>query len=253
MEGYYVENIDEYSDMISSLARYLESEVAVLLSPEEAGDLSRKAWTAFAALLPELPYIGGHDNSLTENLLGAAYEMGFYELLETKGMDLEEIGRINRRALAAYTRTKLTPEIREHLKTRVMTLDAMTKGAQLSDERRYPGDWVYRCIPPEEGDDFDFRIEYSSCAIVDLYRKKGRERYLPYICANDYAVFGEMGIFFERDRTIGNGASVCDFRFKVGGKSPRTVSKVGDLPEFMNDGSCPPDIVPPRGEAPGKR
>lgn len=226
------ETLAQYEPAMSYLGRFLEEEIALAYSKEQALLISQKARERFKALVPDLPYIGGKSNPLTENLLGAAYEMGIYEQLESMGMDLEEIGSLNRRALTHYTRWKLTPEIRSMIQSKIMTLQRFEAEAEVSQRKEYPGDWVFSCRGPKEGDNFDFEIEYSSCAIVDLYVKHGNERYLPYICANDYAVFGEMGVFFERSKTIGNGAPVCDFRFKVNGKSPKKVTSVRDLEEF---------------------
>lgn len=224
----------EAYEAISSLAFFLDEEISQIFSEEESLEISENTMKRFKKLLPQLPYIGGKENPLTENLLGASYEMGIYEELEQIGLDLEEIARLNRNALISYTRKKMTAETRAILKSRVFTPERFISEAELSQKKRYPGDWIFRCILPGENDHFDFGIEYSSCAIADLYKNCGKTRYLPYICANDYAVFGEMGIFLERTKTIGNGAALCNFRFTLEGKKPRTVCRVRDLEEFGN-------------------
>ena len=41
----------------------------------------------------------------------------------------------------------------------------------------------------------------------------GHEDYVPYLCLTDYAKYKALNIQLERTKTIGNGESICDFRF----------------------------------------
>ncbi|QVL36354.1 L-2-amino-thiazoline-4-carboxylic acid hydrolase [Aminirod propionatiphilus] len=217
-----------YETRLRFLAACLEVEAERLLPRGEALNVTEKAWERFVALLPELPYIGGEDNPLTENLLGAAYEMGFYELLEERGLDVEAVAAVNRAALALYTRQKCPPEGRAAMREAFFRAPS---GGPDGPRKAFDGDWAARRVEPGEGDGFDFGVDYSRCAIVDLYRSRGAQRFLPYLCANDYAVFEELGLCLERTETIGNGASRCDFRFRREGR-PRHVERVDGLAEF---------------------
>ncbi len=140
----------------------------------------------------------------------------------------EAVAAVNRAALALYTRQKCPPERRAAMRE---TFFGAPSGGPEGPRKAFDGDWIARRVKPCEGDAFDFGVDYSRCAIVDLYRSRGAERFLPYLCANDYAVFEELGLCLDRTETIGNGASRCDFRFRREG-TPRHVKRVDSLPEF---------------------
>ncbi len=234
-ESYYVAKIEKIEGKITLLAECFRKHLAPFFSAEKTHSILQEAWTTFLCLLPELPFIGGDANPLTENLLGAAYELGMYSILENEGFSLAEISAVNQMALGEYTCEKMPPELLQRIRTKDVFCENIRRTAAFSQRRTHPGDWVSECVEAGESDDFDIGVDYTKCAIVELYTKHGKERYLPYLCANDFAVFGAMGIHIERTQTIGNGASVCDFRFRIDGErdpKPGAVVDVEKLPEF---------------------
>ena len=54
----------------------------------------------FAALLPQIPYIGGDENRLTEDLYLSAAMLAFYQALKVHGKSVEDVARLRRETLA---------------------------------------------------------------------------------------------------------------------------------------------------------
>ena len=87
--------------------------------------------------------------------------------------------------------------------------------AALSQERRYPGDWVREHVEGD-GDVFEWGMDYTECGIVKFLRSQGADELAPYLCLTDYALFGALGIELTRTMTLAEGYEKCDFRFKRG-------------------------------------
>lgn len=239
----YLDKLEIYKEMISPLMCGIVNAMCLNIPEKQAIEIASLAWEAFIDILPETPYIGGENNPLTESLLGAAYEMGFYSLMEQRGYELERISEIDRNATRDSTKKKIEILGLESLRNSVMDKDELQRGIELFKRMGYKDNWVYEVVEPGEKDDFEIGINYTKCPIVDLFKKHGKERYIPYICANDYPFFGEMGISLERTQTLGNGDPVCDFRFKINNESGSQNSrKAESLTELDRDDflPCPP-------------
>lgn len=232
-DNYYVNNKVEILELLSGLENELKNELVKKFTPHESKEILKAANNRFLRILPDLPYIGGDSNYLTENLLGTAYEMGFYEELENRGLTLKEISFINQKALFKFTEKRMNFIIRWYVRNFAMTEENYRKGAAESQKKQYKGDSVYEVVESGPDDNFDIGINFTECAIVKLFKHYKKERYLPYICLNDYATYGAMGVELNRTQTISNGAKICDFRFKVKGK--RNIKEgwpPESLPEF---------------------
>jgi hypothetical protein len=226
---YYIKRKDDLTNFISSLEHYLGNELKKYSA--EGIDFSvilRAAKEKFIRLLPELPFIGEKNPNL-KSLIGAAYEMGLYEILEKEGFSLKEISYINQKALYKLTKEKTNVSSLLAIKNSITTKEYYKKEALISQKKKYAGDWVYESVEPHKKDNFDMGINYTECGLVKLFETYGKERYLPYICLNDYAIFGAMDIQLKRTQTLANGGCMCDFRFKTeGGKI-----KKGWPPEYF--------------------
>jgi hypothetical protein len=212
--NYYLRTKNKWIKLLSKLEICLEDILKTHFSKEIVKNILSVTRDKFIKILPDLPYIG-KNNHIIESLIGAAYEMGLYEILEKKGLTLKKISYINQRALYDFTKKRINPFTLYLIKNFAMTRKNYKKGALLSQKKTYHGDWVYEYIEPGKEETFDIGINFTECGIVKLLKKFGKEKYLPFICLNDYATYGAMGIKLERTKTIGNGAAYCDFRFKL--------------------------------------
>ena len=210
----YLENLESYAVSVRLFESCLSGAMEALMPADEIGRILGEAWKAFVAILPEVPYIGGRDNPLTEDLLGAAYEMGFYSLLEGRGWELEEISRIDKAASREMVRRKIAALGLEAARGFVLDAEALERGSEAFRKMAFPDNWVYEAVVPGSNERFDTGINYTKCPIVGLYCKFGKEKLLPFICSNDFPVFEEMGVSLERSQTLAEGAPMCDFRFR---------------------------------------
>lgn len=232
---YYLENIDRLRETISGLQGVMAKYMEPLMSWDEIKKINEKSWLVFSKLLPEVPFIGGDDNPLTKNLIGAIYEMCFYETMEEAGYEIGQISNIDRNTLRDVTRHKVGIYGLEGMRNFVMDKEEAKIGAERSQKREFDNDWIYEYVEPCDKDSFALGIDYTKCPVVDFFKAHGKERYLPYICANDYPIFKEMGISLLRTQTIGNGAPICDFRFSI--QDPQSIEELQDvrqLEEFRN-------------------
>ena len=226
-------DIETCKKIILPFKNCMEKAMEKLIPGEEINEISGKVWDAFISLLPEVPYIGGERNPLNANLIGAAYEMCFYTLMEERGYDPGQISAIDQRASREITRMEIAAFGLDAARGDLADKEKLKEGAEFFKQSGFPDNWIYEVVEPGENDNFDIGINYTRCPIVTLFKKHGKEKYLPYICANDFPVFAEMGVSLERTQTMGNGAVLCDFRFKLG-VDPKSAIQVDveHLPEF---------------------
>ena len=64
-----------------------------------------------------------------------------------------------------------------------------------------------------------FEICVLSCGICELSKTYDVQGILPGICRMDYLFSKYMHNGFERDKTIGNGDSICNCRYDINGES----------------------------------
>jgi hypothetical protein len=184
---------------------------------QETAALVGAARREYAALIPQLPHIGGRRNPLTGNLQGAALFLAIWRVLRRRGTTPAEAGRLFHEMMEAWLgsypgfllrllgRLRFTPWYRRALRRR----------AAASRGRRFPGDFVYDYVEGD-GEAFDFGVDYTECGIVKLLRAQGAAELAPHLCPLDYPLSRAMGLGLVRTQTLAEGAPRCDFRFKRG-------------------------------------
>jgi len=73
---------------------YYQHFVVQAYDAELADIVTKETLEQFAALLPQIPYIGGDENRLTENLYLTAAMLAFYRALKAQDKSVEEVARI---------------------------------------------------------------------------------------------------------------------------------------------------------------
>lgn len=182
-----------------------------------ADTLVRESLAEFEKLIPELPYIGGEQNALTDNLVFSASALAFYRVIKRHGRTVQETGEVLYRTVEAWVRRYprwLRRVMGWYYMSRLNQWRSRQKVA-VSQERRYPGDWV-RGHVEGAGDTFDWGMDYTECGIVKFLHSQGADELAPYLCLTDYALLGALGIGLKRTMTLAEGCEKCDFRFKKG-------------------------------------
>ncbi len=215
-EEYWAKNKDllmkEYRKMTNSAAKYIREKV----SPEETEAIIAETRKNYDQLLPQVPYIGGDRNQLTETLYKSAVALALYQAMKAHGQDVEETGRVMYRVMedefnfneplaGAYSRNPTGKVEQENF--RVME--------RWSQKSTYPGDWKLKFIEGD-GANFDFGVDYTECGIVKFFKAHDAFELVRYICLGDFPISRGIGSGLVRTTTLGSGGPRCDFRFKAG-------------------------------------
>lgn len=210
--------MEDFDDLREHAREFMAASHGAELSKAIDADSRRE----FESLIPEIPYIGGDDNHLTDELIQATMALALHRAMSRHGKSVEETGEVLHRIveamIASYPR----------LLTRAVGLYQMSglgqrsirRAARESQKRRYPADWVYSFVEGE-GEAFDWGIDFTECGIVKFFRAQGAEELAPYMCRADFPMSEAFGTGLVRTTTIAEGGERCDFRFKRGRETSR--------------------------------
>lgn len=177
----------------------------------------REAREQHATLIPELPGIGGDDNPMTRHLIRSTTSLVLYLAMRRRGKTAQETGRIVYDAVVERVSHLPAPAPRD------LTPEAVAREmeqARRSQERRYPGDWVWEFVEGD-GKAFDYGYDFVECGAEKLYRALGAGEFLPFYCFLDFVTHRTPEWGFARTMTLAKGHERCDFRYKRGGKTER--------------------------------
>lgn len=184
---------------------------------EDIDNLTRDAHQTFAALIPQLPDIGGKQ-PFTRFITYTAMWLAIYRVLKVRGIDLDGSGelfyRISRSILQAYPPMVVRMFGRNIFSQRYR--QELQKRAEVSQARKYPGDYVYIYVEGD-GKTFDYGVDYLECGGCKFLEAQGSIELAPYICPVDILYSKLFGWGLKRTMTLAEGAHKCDFRFKKGG------------------------------------
>jgi hypothetical protein len=173
-------------------------------------------------LIPELPYIGGDENPMTRHIIRCSTSLALYKAMKARGKSAEETGKIIYDAVVESVRhLPPTPPPSEE------DLARKRERARISQERRYPGDWVREFVEGN-GEHFEYGYDFYECGTRKLYRAHRADEFLPFFCYLDFVTYRTPGWSFSRTMTLAEGHQKCNFRFKRGGET-----KKGWPPPFL--------------------
>jgi hypothetical protein len=185
---------------------------------EEGEAIKRDTLQRFEKLLPEVPYIGGDENRYTRNLCLTAAMLALYRSLQSRGATVEEAARVIYVGSANFFNSFPTRWLMRWQGRRMLgrkRREQLTRSAAISQQRRYPDDWVYEVIDGD-GQSFEMGMDFTECGIVKYLEREGAPELAPYFCWVDYPQFAAMGLRLERTETIAQGGQRCDFRVSRG-------------------------------------
>ncbi len=211
---YYTSRKSEILGLFDDHAQAWKPFIANRFGDDFANTILKEAREQHEALIPEIPYIGGHENPMTRHLVRSTTSLALYQAMRAQGKTAEEAGKIVYDAvvervshLPVSPAKALSPE------------DTVSKREQArkSQERRYPGDWVWEFV---EGDgvEFDYGYDFLECGTQKLYHAQGADEFLPFYCFLDFVTSNTSGWGLARTTTLAEGYEKCDFRFKRGAK-----------------------------------
>jgi hypothetical protein len=172
----------------------------------------------FEVLLPEIPYIGGSENILTENLYLSAAMLAMYRSLQARGKSVEEVASLIYQGTASLYSGfpfKLLLRFQGRQLLTQKRIDQRKRAAAISQEKRYPDDWVFKIVEGD-GQTFEFGVDYTECGIAKYLAREGAPELAPYLCWLDYPMCKAMQVRLVRTETIAQGCERCNFRFSRG-------------------------------------
>lgn len=178
-----------------------------------------RARREYESLIPQIPYIGGRQPH-TQFLISTAWFLSLYRILKCHGKDIQEVGTLAYQAGEAYLRAypRFLRRLLGFMSFSSRYLDRLQRSAVGSQERRYPGDYVYHFVRGD-GESFDYGVDYIECGTVKFLTQQGAPELAPYICPMDILYSQALGWGLSRTTTLAEGASRCDFRFAKGGET----------------------------------
>lgn len=186
---------------------------------EQANTIMDESRQEYENLIPQIPYIGDK-NPFLIFLLPTIRVLAIYRVLQKQGHTVESVGqliyemtKVELKALPGFIR-----RIIGYLWFSSWLLSRLQKRAKKSQEREYPGDFVFTYVEGD-GQKFDYGINYIECANCKFLRAQGALELAPYICATDKIASEMLGWGLSRTMTLADGNEKCDFRFKKGGKT----------------------------------
>jgi 2-methylcitrate dehydratase PrpD len=193
----------------------------------QAYKILQEARHNFENLIPKIPYIGGDANRRTETFVASVIYLAFYKAMKNYGKTVEETGKILFDALASdVSKTQQTTHPADW-QDREKYFKPRRQGAEESQERRYPGDYVYKFVSGD-GKAFDYGYDYSECASVKFFHMQGADEFMAFYCYLDYPSCGARGLGLSRTMTLAEGYGKCNHRFR-----PGIETKLAWPPPFM--------------------
>ena len=229
-ENWYLKNKPRIMREIKLAIPHYRKFIAQAYGKDVAGVVVTETLQRFEALLPEIPYIGGSENILTENLYLSAAMLAMYQSLKARGKSVEEVaGLIYRGTASLYSGFPFQLLLRfqgRQLLTQ-KRIDQRKRAAMISQKRLYPDDWVFEIVEGD-GQTFEFGVDYTECGIVKYLTREGAPELAPYLCWLDYPMCKSMRVKLVRTETIAQGCERCNFRFSRG-------PAVDIVPEFIKN------------------
>jgi hypothetical protein len=215
---YYIRKKTELLNKFDSEARTWSPVVITQYGEIPAYRILQEAHQNFESLIPQIPYIGGDENNLTKNLVESVWYLAFYQAMKKRGKTAEEDGKIIYDAFLIKAGKPQPPIPPSEWLTAEQLMERRRKGAARSQERRYPGDYVYTFIVGD-GKEYDYGYDFTECASLKFYHAQGADEFLPFYCYLDFVASKARGIGFSRTMTLHEGHGECNHRWKVVGET----------------------------------
>jgi len=218
--------LDESTDIVRTV-------ISKSFTSSENDLIIRDTTKGVESLLPEVPFIGEKENFSLNDFFDAIMMLALFKELKKRETTVRQIGQImyEIRELQAQESSKLYKFIYSKMLFSSFIKRSYKKNIKEMNEKAYSENWKMEFVEGD-GEDFDWGVNFTDCAVHKFYKKHGGEELLPYVCMSDYAMFHELkNVEFSRTQTLSGGESYCDFRFRKGGSTPRGWPPE-DLPDF---------------------
>lgn len=197
---------DDFAGALAS--RRAETEVAEILADTEA---------RLIAMLPSIPDPGWTAPHMRAFTISGAIYVALYLALAARGEDAASAWEV----CEAATRThfaRMSPMQKRMASDGLFgwPMRALSRWIARRSREAPVGGWVFEFVEGEPGR-FDYGVDYRRCAIRELAIANGAADFAPYICLADVPGSEAFGWGLQREQTLAQGGTHCDFRFRRGG------------------------------------
>ncbi len=193
-------------------------ELYLQIFPEdEIDDILAEMRQSFADIIPEMPYIG-ESNFHLQWFIPNSEKLAEYLVVKNYGVTKKEYSNLHltqasKDLLDNYTEAQLIGigKMQFGYPTELF----MMATALWSQFRMYPDDYIIY-FRKGDGVDFDWGLDYTQCANVQLYKKyDAQDLLLPMVCTQDDLAGSLMRTGYRRTMQIATGDPICDLRWKL--------------------------------------
>jgi hypothetical protein len=214
--NFYVKRKKLLLRQFNAALKFVRNKLVEQFGETKVKEIIPQAQEDFENLLPQIPYVGGKDNPLTDDMINSAILLPLLRIFEKEGLSLKEIGKLTYNLYEIFYKfIPLTDDIfsEEYIKQ-------LKENAKKSKRGKYPDNWVWDFVEGD-GKNFNYGVNYFECGVYKFYKSLGAEHFMPLVCIADFAQARTYGYGLKRTQTIGNGASFCDFRYIKDGITPQ--------------------------------
>jgi len=187
-----------------------------IFGENEIDDILDEMRDRYEALIPDMPYIG-EKNFHLQWFIPNSEKLAEYLVLENYGVTKKDFSNLHL--------TQSSKDLLAMGKDQLIAIGKMQFGYQTelfmaatalwSQFRVYPDDYVIY-FRRGNGVDFDWGLDYTQCANVQLYKKfDALDLLLPLVCTQDYIAGSAMRTGYRRTMQIATGDPICDLRWKL--------------------------------------
>jgi len=229
-DDYYVRRRDRLLRGFDFLARRLRPKLQDRHGDAFAADVLADARRELDVILPQIPYIGGWRNAFTPVMIINGWLLAFHRAMKARGKSAAEVVSVCAevsdelfRSLPGFLlrvigRLAFLPPTRRFFENQ----------ARRSQERRYPGDFVYSVEVSADG---EFSLVFDECAVNKFYDAEDARDLKPYCNFFDVTYSRLMNMGVDARETIGLGCARCSLRYRHGRETPVPESLRGILPD----------------------
>lgn len=180
---------------------------------DDAEKASDDARGIYAGLMTTMAYADRPEHPMASSVYFCSATLAVFLAARQQGVDAHAFGR----SMLSGMRANPPPPAAEPPKPAELQRqrEQFREAAAASQEHAEPGEFVFEAVSGR-GEDFDWGINITSCAICHAYARHDAMDLVPYLCATDDVTsdWGHQGL--RRTGTIAVGAHHCDFRFHHG-------------------------------------
>ena len=213
--NYFVERKPELMKFFTRLMKPGKKVILKRYGVENGEAMINDFKSEFESLIPEMPKIRQDDKLLEKQLILCTAYLAIYRSMKKQGESVDEIWQLCHDIEEAMVKS-IPGIIRRFIKFNIFSKKEMNREIRLAEEsqkHQFPEDFVFTYVEGD-GENFNYGIDMTECAMCKFYTRMDAEEFLPYICKTDYIFSENFGYELIRTQTLAEGHDRCDFRFK---------------------------------------